>query len=137
MFDGLMEFFCHWATLTAALWLASHLMRGVRFDSFGSLLAAALLLGFATTFVRPLVILLTLPFTLVTLGLFLLVINGLMVKLVTWLVRGFHVDGLWRAVLVSLLVALSSLTVNYLLAQDEIVVFPHMEDGENGAGTWT
>ncbi len=132
MFDGLTDFLCHWATLSAALWLAGHLIRGVRFDSFGALLAAALLLGFANTFVRPLVILLTLPFTLVTLGLFLLVINGLMVKLVAWLVRGFHVEGLWRAVLVSLLVALASFVVNYLLADGDIVVYQPM----GGPGTW-
>lgn len=132
MFDGLTAFLFHWATLSGALWLASHLIRGVRFDSLGALLAAALLLGFANTFVRPLVILLTLPFTLVTLGLFLLIINGLMVKLVTWLVRGFHVDGLWRAVLVSLLVALASFSVNYFLADGEIVIHQPM----SGPGTW-
>ncbi len=132
MFDGLTDFFLHWATVSGALWLASHLIRGVRFDSFGALLAAALLLGFANTFVRPLVILLTLPFTLVTLGLFLLVINGLMVRLVTWMVRGFHVEGLWRAILVSLLVALTSFVVNYLLADGEIVFYQPL----NGPGTW-
>lgn len=132
MFDGLTDFFYHWATLTGALWLAGRLIRSVRFDSFGALLAAALLLGFANTFVRPLVILLTLPFTLVTLGLFLLVVNGLMVKLVAWLVRGFHVDGFWRAVLVSLLVALASFLVNYLRADGDILLYQPM----NSPGTW-
>ncbi|KYC29323.1 putative membrane protein [Sterolibacterium denitrificans] len=137
MFDGLTNFLLHWATLAGALWLASHLFRNVRFDSHGALIAAALLLGFANTFVRPLVILLTLPFTLITFGLFLLVVNGLMILLVARLVRGFQVTGLWTAMLVSIFISLFSFAVSYFLA-DHGAAFqlPIGPAGPGGPGTW-
>lgn len=140
MFDGLLDFLVHWATLTGALWLASHLFRNVRFDSNGALVAAALLLGFANAFVRPLVILLTLPFTLITLGLFLLVINGLMLLLVARLVRGFQITGLWTAILVSIFISLFSFAVSYALADHSMVWSlpwsPTGTDSLAGPGTW-
>ena len=79
-------------------------MPGVHVSSLGSLAAAAILLGLANALVRPIVVLLTLPLTLVTLGLFLLVVNGLMVWLVSALLHGFHVSGLLAAIGTSLVV---------------------------------
>ena len=79
------------------LWLASQLLRGVSVDSLGSLLAAAVLLGLANAIVRPILVILTLPITLLTLGLFLLVINAATLGLTAWLVHGFHVHGFWAA----------------------------------------
>ena len=70
------------------LWLASK-MGLVAFNSTGTLIAAALLLGVVNAFVRPIIIILTLPITLLTLGLFLLVINALMIMLVAWFLRAF------------------------------------------------
>jgi putative membrane protein len=80
----------------------------IRVDSFLSALVAAFLLGIVNTILRPILVLLTLPLTIVTLGLFLLVINGLMLWLVSALVRGFQVSGFWGAVLGSILISIVS-----------------------------
>src|SRR5271166_6548025 len=90
------------------LWLASQIVPGVSFRSAESLIAAALLLGIVNAFVRPILVILTFPITLLTLGLFLLIINGLMIELVSYFLKGFIVDGLWPAVLASIVVSLTS-----------------------------
>jgi putative membrane protein len=90
------------------LWLASQIVPGVEIRSTGSLIAAALLLGIVNAFVRPILVILTLPITLLTLGLFLLVINGLMIELVSHVLAGFVVGGLWPAILTSVVVAITS-----------------------------
>lgn len=77
-------------------------------DGFLAALVAAFLLGIVNTILRPILVLLTLPLTMVTLGLFLLVINGLMLWFVSALVRGFHVSGFWGAVLGSILISIVS-----------------------------
>jgi putative membrane protein len=79
------------------LWLADALLDGLRFDSGGALLLAALLLGVVNAVIRPVAVLLTFPLTLITLGLFLLVINAAMLGLVAALLDGFHVAGFWSA----------------------------------------
>lgn len=81
------------------------------FDSGGALAVAALLLGLANAVVRPLLVVLTLPLTLLTFRLFLLVINALMLMLVARLVRGFHLDGFWTAFWASLFMSLLSLVL--------------------------
>ena len=90
------------------LWLASQIVPGVHILSIESLIAAALLLGIVNAFVRPFLIILTFPITLLTLGLFLLVINGMMIELVSYFLKGFVVDGLWPAILASVVVSLTS-----------------------------
>jgi putative membrane protein len=90
------------------LWLASQIVPGVHILSIESLIAAALLLGIINAFVRPILVILTFPITLLTLGLFLLVINGLMIELVSYFLKGFVVDGLWPAILASVVVSLTS-----------------------------
>jgi putative membrane protein len=85
------------------LWVAAKLVPSMRFDGAGTLLVAALVLGFVNAFVRPLVILLTLPLTILTLGLFLLVVNGLMLALVAWLLPGFELGGLFSAIFASII----------------------------------
>lgn len=77
-------------------------------DSFLAALVAAFLLGVVNAIIRPILVFLTLPLTVVTLGLFLLVVNGLMLWLVSALVRGFHVSGFWGAVLGSILISIVS-----------------------------
>jgi putative membrane protein len=89
------------------LWLASKVSDGVHFDDAGTLVAAALLLGIVNAFVRPLAVLLTLPFTILSLGLFLLVVNGAMVSLVAWMLPGFHLAGLGSAVLAAIVVGIT------------------------------
>jgi len=87
-----------WLINTAALLALPYLMSSISVDSFASALIAALVLGLINTFIRPLLILLTLPVTLVTLGLFILVINGLLFWAVGSWIEGFHVAGFWSAV---------------------------------------
>ena len=90
------------------LWLASKLVHGIEVFSTGSLIAAALILGLVNAFVRPVVFLLTLPLTLLTLGLFLLVINAAMLWLTSLFLHGFVVHGFWAALLGSIIVSLAS-----------------------------
>ena len=96
------------AVVAVGLWLASKIVPGVHINSTESLIAAALLLGIVNAIVRPILILLTLPITLLTLGLFLLVINGLMIELVAYFLHGFVVDGFWSAIFASIIVSLTS-----------------------------
>ena len=87
------------AIAAAALWLAARIVPGVRVDDLGTLLLAALLLGLVNALVRPVLVFLTLPLTLLTLGLFLIVINAAMIGLVAFFLDGFHVDGFVPALL--------------------------------------
>lgn len=90
------------------LWLADTLIPGVHADGLGSLIWAAVLLGLVNAVVRPLVVILTLPITLLSLGGFLLVVNAGMLGLVAWLLDGFHVDGFFSALFGSLIVSITS-----------------------------
>ena len=90
------------------LWLASKIVPGVEFNSTETLVAAAILLGVVNAILRPILIVLTLPITLLTLGLFLLVLNGLMIELVAYFLKGFFVSGLGSAILASLIVTITS-----------------------------
>jgi putative membrane protein len=101
-------FLLRWAISALGLWLADAALDGVRFDSTGALLAAALLLGLVNAVVRPIAVLLTFPFTLVTLGLFLLVVNAAMLGLVAALLSGFHIAGFWSALAGWAIVSLTS-----------------------------
>jgi len=97
------------AAITAlGLWVASEILDGLVFDSPSKLLVAAILLGVVNAFVRPLAFILTLPLTVLTLGLFLLVLNAAMVGLVAWIVPGFEISGFWTAVGAALIVSLVS-----------------------------
>lgn len=99
-------FFFRAAVASLGLWLASELVDGLSFDGAGTLILAAILLGVVNALVRPLLILLTLPLTVVSLGIFLLVINGVMLALVAGLLPGFSIvnfwDAFWGAIIVGL-----------------------------------
>src|SRR5210317_1770395 len=82
-----------WALTSVALGIVTLLLPGARAKSMGALLAAALLLGLVNAFIRPVLWLLTMPLTVLTFGLFALVINALMIMLTAALVKGFEVDG--------------------------------------------
>lgn len=90
------------------LWVADTLIDGISFDSTGWLLGAAVVLGLINAFVRPLAMILTLPITVITLGLFLLVLNAGMLSLASWLLSGFHVAGFWSAFWGAIVVSLVS-----------------------------
>ena len=89
------------------LWLAQKIVPGIQFDDSGTLLAAALLLGIVNAVVRPLAIFFTLPITVLTLGLFLLVVNAAMLALVAALLDGMRVAGFGSALLGSIVVGLT------------------------------
>lgn len=114
MLDNLTPFLLHWAITALSLWLASLLFSGIRFADTSSLIVSALLLGLANAVVKPLLIVLTLPLTVLTFGLFLLVINALMLLLVAGLVRGFKVSGFWTALFASLFISFFSLVIGSL-----------------------
>ncbi len=103
------------AIVALGLWLATHVLDGLRFDGAAALFAAALLLGVVNAIVRPIAVVLTLPLTLLTLGLFLLVVNAAMLGLVALLLGGFHIDGFWTALGASLIVSIVSWAASGLL----------------------
>ena len=90
------------------LWLATVWVSGVAIDTPATLILAGVLLGIVNSIIRPIAIVLTLPMTIVTLGLFLLVINAGMVALVAWILPGMHVAGFWSAFWTAVLVSLVS-----------------------------
>ena len=120
MLETLSPLLVHWAVTTLSLWAASHVFRGVRFAGLPSLLVSGLLLGVVNSVVRPLLIVITLPITIITLGLFLLVINALMLLLVAALVRGFTVNGFWTAFFAGAFIALLSFAADSWLTRDEV-----------------
>lgn len=88
-----------------ALWAATELVPGIAVRDLTSLVLAALVFGLVNAFVRPVLVLLSLPLTIVTLGLFLLVVNAAMLGLTAWVLPGFQVAGFWPAVLGSIVVS--------------------------------
>ena len=103
-----MGFILRAAFAAMGLWLATYMFDGLQFDEPGTLIAAALLLGVVNAVIRPLVLLLTLPLTIFTLGFFLLVVNAAMLGLVALVLDGFHVQGFWTAAGTSLVVSIVS-----------------------------
>ena len=93
------------AFAAVGLWVASVIVSGLSFDRPATLLLAGIVLGLVNAFVRPVLVVLTLPITLLTLGLFLLVVNAAMVALVAWLLPGMRVDGFWAALITALIVS--------------------------------
>lgn len=106
------------AIAALGLWVATKIVPGVSVASWKSLIFAALVLGIINAIVRPILIVLTFPITLVTLGLFLLVINGLMIKLMTVFIHGFVVHGLLHAILVALVVSITSWVASWFIGAE-------------------
>lgn len=108
-------FMLTWAITSLSLWAATYVFEGLQFNDSGALIISALVLGLANAIVRPLLILFTLPLTIFSLGLFLLVINALVLMLVAELVSGFVLSGFWTAfLLASLSQFLMLLLVHFL-----------------------
>lgn len=103
---------------TLALLGVAYLMPSVRIESFGAALLGALVLGLANAVVRPILVILTLPVTVLTLGLFIFVINGAVFLGATKLVPGFDVAGLWTAILAAILYSIVSWLLSTLILQD-------------------
>ncbi|MEQ1579144.1 MAG: phage holin family protein [Steroidobacteraceae bacterium] len=114
----MMGFLVRAAIVAVGLWLAAKLFPGLQFDSPGVLIAAALLLGLVNAVIRPIAIILTFPLTLVTLGLFLLVVNAAMLGLVALLLDGFAIAGFWTAIGASVVVSLTSWVASGLIGNN-------------------
>ena len=107
------------------LLIASTLVPGVQISGLGTFIVAAILLGFVNAFVRPVLFFLTLPITIVTLGLFILVLNAMMFVLVAVLLASFSVSGLFAAILGALIVSITSTIASWYIGPDgrvEVIV---------------
>lgn len=98
-----------WLVLTLAVFLAASIIPGIGFESWGALFIASLVLGILNTVLKPILTLLSLPFIIFTLGLFLVVVNAATLGLTGWLVPGFSVHGFWSAIGGSLIISLVNL----------------------------
>lgn len=108
-----------WIINAAALFALPFLMTSIRIDSIGTALIGALVLGLINTLIRPVLVLLTLPVTLLTLGLFIFVINGLLFWAMAEMVGGFHVAGFWSAVGGAILYSIISWILSSLLLDNK------------------
>ena len=98
-----------------SLWLASELVPGIKVEGGWTLIGAAILLGLVNAVVRPVLVVLTLPFTILTLGLFLLVINAAMLGLVAAMFAGFTIESFWSAILASLIISIMGWLASWLI----------------------
>lgn len=101
-----------WLILTASITLASYLMDGIHIEGFKSALLASAVLGLLNAFFRPILIILTLPINILSLGLFTFVINAMLLRMASGLINGFEVHGFWAAVIGSLIISI----INWLLS---------------------
>ena len=101
-------FLFRWVVAAVCVGIAAYIVPGIKVDSIVAALIVAVVLGLINGFVRPVIILLTLPLTVLTLGLFTFVINAFMVELTALVVPGFHVAGFWYALLFSLVLSILS-----------------------------
>ena len=101
------HFVFRWIITTVAVMVASSLLRGIRYDSAAALIGAALLLGILNAFLRPILLILSAPLILLTLGFFIFIVNAFMLLLVPTIISGFHVDSFgsafWGAIIVSII----------------------------------
>ena len=104
-------FFLHWLTTGIALGAAAWVLPGVSIDSMAALAVAALVLGFVNSVVKPVLIILTLPLTVMTLGVFYVVVNGFAFALAAWIVPGFQVASFLWAMAGAVLVGLMSMFI--------------------------
>ena len=110
----MVEFAAHLVVSAALLLLVAYAIRGVEVDGAVPALLGALVLGLANAFVRPVLVVLSLPITVVTLGLFLIVVNAAMLKLAAALVPGFRIEGFLPAVWGALFLSVLNLLVAYM-----------------------
>lgn len=100
-----------------AVLVASEVVPGISLDSVPAGMAAAVVLALLNAVVRPVLYLLSLPFIIVTLGLFMVIVNALLLQLAAWLVKGFHVEGFWPSILGAILISLVSTVLNLWVSE--------------------
>jgi putative membrane protein len=117
--------FIRFVVTGVAVLLATEIVPGIRVESVAAGLAAVIVFAFLNAVLRPVLYLLSLPLIIVTLGLFMVVINALLLQLAAWLVKGFVVEGLWPSVWGALLISVVSTALNVLVSDTghmEVVV---------------
>lgn len=103
-----------WVINAIALFIVTYLVKGITVESLPVLFIAALVIGLANAIIKPIVFWLTLPLTIVTLGLFLIVINGLMLEIAAWVVPGFTIDSFWSAMIGGIILGIISLLTGWI-----------------------
>jgi len=101
-------FILRWLVTTVAVYVAANLVPGIHCTSVGALVGASLLLGIINAFVRPVLLLLSMPFIIVTMGMFIFVVNALLLLFVSQMIPAFNVDGFWSAFFGSILISITS-----------------------------
>jgi putative membrane protein len=112
------EMLIKWIVNSTALLIVAHIVSGVIIDDWVTVFIAALVLGLLNAFLRPILIFLTLPVTVLSLGLFTLFINAFLFYLAAHLVRGFHVTGYWQAFVAALVFSVVSFLLNVVLGSE-------------------
>lgn len=125
-------FFQRWLVTAVAVLVATQLVPGLEYDSLGGLLTASLVLGILNAFLRPLLLLLSLPILLLTFGLFAWIVNAGLLYFVGYLVKSFHVNNFWAALWGALAISIVSMVVNLLLGQKHPPAQPRRPQGGGG-----
>ncbi len=109
-----MKILVKWLIMTVAIMITAYLLPGVTVQSFWTAVVTALVLGLINAVVRPILLVLTFPFTIITLGLFIFILNGLLVLLASALVDGFHVANILWAILFSIIFSVVSFVLQQI-----------------------
>ena len=123
-----------WLILTAAIMVASYLIEGIHVKGFFSAFFTAGILGILNIFFRPIILILTLPINIITLGLFTFVINALMLKMASGMISGFEVYGFWSAVFGSLIISVVSWILNSFINEKGGVEYIDLK--KRGGNRW-
>jgi putative membrane protein len=127
------RFLLKWFITTVSIFIVANVFGLIYIENLGVLILASLLLGILNAFVRPMLLILTLPINIVSLGLFTLVINGFLLYVVAGLVSGFEVTSFWKALLAATLISIVNAMINILIHKEPKVVV-HYVNRENQEG---
>jgi len=118
--------------LTAAITIASYLIGGIEVNGFFSALFAAAILGVLTVFLKPILLILTLPINIMTLGLFTFIINAVILKMVSGVIPGFQVHGFWSAIFGALVISVVNWLITSFINEQGRVGYVDLKKRENG-----
>lgn len=121
-----------WVILTLAILLAAYVVDGITVSGPGAAFFAAAMLGILNAFLRPILLILTLPINILTFGLFTFVINALLLKMASGVIPGFDVQGFWPAVLGALIISAASWLLNSLVSDRGRVEYIDLRKGKEG-----
>jgi putative membrane protein len=126
---NLNKWLVHWLVVTLAILMSPYVISGIHLAGPGAALAAAAVLGVLNVLVRPIIILFTLPLTILSLGFFLVIINSFMLYMTAWIVGGFSFDTFWSAFWLGLLISLATTVLARPVRRDGRFAFSFRNDG--------